>query len=122
MTRELLGREAPVNVRNSDGDTPLHLAVSDDMHACKFSEILLKKNADPKIQNEEGQTPLHLVKCVVCAKRLGVASNTLDKKGRTPIMDLMKNPRGEATALLRAMIDSKDANLGTCSKDGLNCL
>ena len=51
-----------------------------------------------------------------------MASNTLDKKGRTPIMDLMKNPRGEATALLRAMIDSKDANLGVVSKDGLNCL
>ena len=55
-----------VNAVNTEGNTPLHLAVTfkpaDPKGAVALSEmllLLLEMGADPKLANKNGQTPLH---------------------------------------------------------------
>ncbi|KAM6555527.1 hypothetical protein CsatB_002546 [Cannabis sativa] len=47
----------PVNLKDSEGRTPLHWAV--DRGHLNMSELLVSKNADINAQDNEGQTPLH---------------------------------------------------------------
>ena len=63
-----------------------------------------------------------MVKSVACAKKLLKASNILDNRGFTPIMALIKVPRGETLHLAKAMLEAKECDLATTSSDGLNCL
>jgi Ankyrin repeats (3 copies) len=49
---------AKPNVANSDGDTPLHLAVR---HNSGAIDLLLKRpNIDPSIKNRQNETPVDL--------------------------------------------------------------
>lgn len=52
----LLEGKARVNIQNSFGETPLHVA-SQFGHA-KITKLLVKFGADKKIKNDEGMTPL----------------------------------------------------------------
>jgi ankyrin repeat protein len=54
----LLAEGVPVNGRNSEGETPLHLA-SRALRA-DIVRILLRDNADTSVTNSHGQTPLHI--------------------------------------------------------------
>ncbi|KAL1553131.1 Acyl-CoA-binding domain-containing protein 1 [Salvia divinorum] len=49
--------DAPLNVKDSDGRTPLHWAV--DRGHLNIAALLLNKNADVNAKDGEGQTPLH---------------------------------------------------------------
>uniref|UniRef100_A0ABD2WWK9 Uncharacterized protein n=1 Tax=Trichogramma kaykai TaxID=54128 RepID=A0ABD2WWK9_9HYME len=46
-----------VNARDSNGDTPLHIAMQSSHE--KMIELLLRNGADPNMVNNEGSTPLH---------------------------------------------------------------
>jgi len=53
----LLDQKAEMDVRDNNGDTPLHSAA-----ACgdvDVSRLLLKRGADVNAENDEGSTPLH---------------------------------------------------------------
>jgi len=52
----LLAGKASVNVRNNDGNTPLHLAASND-HV-EIVELLLAGKTDVNAKNNLGNTPL----------------------------------------------------------------
>jgi ankyrin repeat protein len=54
----LIGHGAQVNHADSDGDTPLHLAIESDED--DLVRILLESGADPTIPNKLGQTPAML--------------------------------------------------------------
>ncbi|KIW18057.1 hypothetical protein PV08_02344 [Exophiala spinifera] len=57
LVRVLLESEPDLDLRDQDGDTPLHLAAS---YATVDSiELLLKAGAKVNIQNNRGKTPLH---------------------------------------------------------------
>ncbi|KAF9603980.1 hypothetical protein IFM89_039334 [Coptis chinensis] len=57
-----------VNLKDSEGRTPLHWAV--DRGHLKVAELLVSKKADVNIKDNEGQTPLHYAS--VCEKQ-GIA-------------------------------------------------
>lgn len=54
--------EADPNSRDSEGNTPLHLAVTlETKEACDVLSIFLGRGASPNFVNNRGQTPLHLL-------------------------------------------------------------
>lgn len=70
----ILSKPQDVNKQNSEGNTPLHIAVNGNCDACV--EVLLQKGAGPsiKIANKEGKTPLQLAgantNCKGCADKM----------------------------------------------------
>lgn len=55
----ILKSNPDINIRNDEGETPLHIAV---MH-CKFAQViekLLAQKANFRARDERGRTPLHL--------------------------------------------------------------
>lgn len=54
----LLDRKAGVNVRNMNGDTPLHLAVQADLR--EIGELLIARGADIFASNSSGKSPFFL--------------------------------------------------------------
>ncbi|KAL7302846.1 hypothetical protein TKK_0004078 [Trichogramma kaykai] len=85
-----------VNVHDSLGNTPLHLALENGN--LWVASILLKRGADVNSVNEEGSTPLHII-CrmvdvdkliesffkVTIENRQTVLVNVHDRKGNTPL-------------------------------------
>lgn len=59
-----IGDGVSVNLRDSEGRTPLHWAV--DRGHLDVVELLISSNADVNAQDEDGQTPLHYA--VVCER------------------------------------------------------
>ena len=56
----LLKHGADVNVRDNNGDTPLHIAINGSNVGSKSKiEALLSRGADPNAQNKKGESPLH---------------------------------------------------------------
>ncbi len=63
--RELIQKGCGVNVQNSEGNTPLHLALTlkykKPEYKNKIIKLLLAEGANPKIKNNKGQTASDLV-------------------------------------------------------------
>ncbi|XP_020702853.1 acyl-CoA-binding domain-containing protein 1 [Dendrobium catenatum] len=86
---------ASVNLRDSEGRTPLHWAV--DRGHLKIVEILLSKSADVNAKDNEGQTSLHYA--VVCEREAfaellvknGADPEMKDEEGNSP-SDLCSSP------------------------------
>ena len=78
-----------VNTKDKDGNTPLHLAASDNDY--RGVEVLIKSGADIKAKNKHGNTPLHLAvkknadKVVEVLLRHGADINAKDNEGETPL-------------------------------------
>lgn len=58
VVRELLRRNANVNILNAYGCTPLQDCVSGNDGTAEIASLLLDKGADPTIPNRSGETPL----------------------------------------------------------------
>lgn len=85
----LLGYNADVNEKNSDGDTPLHVA---SMTFHKLARALLKSKADVNAKNNNGDTPLHIAyehrnyTMVELLIEHGADINATNNNNLTPIM------------------------------------
>ena len=84
----LLEAEAKLNMRNNEGNTPLH-----EIDNLEIIDRLLEAGAKPNIRNNDGDTPLHyLEEKDVALARILIAN------GADP---LMKDDRGEYTDVVR---------------------
>jgi len=84
----LLAAGADPNVRDPDGETPLHIAA--EQCRADLAELLLRHGADPNAKNVRGETPLHRAVWERCGAvvelllRRGADPNARDADGETP--------------------------------------
>jgi len=85
----LLAAGADPNVKDLDGDAPLHIAA--EQCRADIAELLFRYGADPNARDAEGRTPLHRAadeSCADVAELLldhGADPNVVDRGGRTPL-------------------------------------
>jgi len=118
---QIIAAGGNVNVKNSNGDTPLHIsAVRGNDAAIKVVETLLAAKADVNAKNRIGDTPLHfaadffyghgwtretLIKALVAA-----GGNVNNNNGDTPLNIAAMHGRGVRIQALLADVDAKDRN------------
>ena len=105
--RLLFGAKASPNVRDGQGQAPLHLAVTEDSAATmELAPILFDAWADPNVKNSRGRTPLHkaveegAVDIVPYLVDKGADPNILDAEGKAPLHLAVRNGSREMTAAL----------------------
>lgn len=118
IVRFLLVKGAEVNIKNSEGSTPLHIVTS-----AYIARDLISKGADIYARDNEGKTPLHRrvefpsVPEVQIIKELiknGADINAKDNNGRTPLHLAHENSRAPYIKLLF----ENGANVNAKDKDG----
>lgn len=80
--RKCVDSGVPVDLKDSEGRTPLHWAV--DRGHLDITELLLSKNADVDAKDNEGQTPLHYA--AVC-DREAIAEFLVKQNAATDVKD-----------------------------------
>jgi hypothetical protein len=87
--KKLLEEGTDPNIRDGDGNTPLHFAASKG--CAEVARLLLKHGADPNAQDKSGETPLHLaasegrVDVVRLLLERGADPNAKNEGGETPL-------------------------------------
>ena len=123
-------KECDVNVRNKDGDTPLHTAAELGQYET-IVQLLSYKECNPNIQNSEGDTPLHSAvrqgKTAVVSRLLTYQQcdpNVQNKDGDTPLHTAVKNNtsytkhRTPAVHAISHLLTNKRCNPNVPNKDG----
>ncbi len=103
LARIVLANKPDLNIRNSDGNTPLHLASFDVM------KLLLDAGAEINSKNNDGRTPLHEAVSSWSSKteevKLLIARNAdinaKDNSGETPLSSAIGAENDEMVQLLR---------------------
>jgi len=88
-TKLLIEKGANVNIRNNEGQTPLHNAIWGD--SLNIVNYLLDNGANPNLANNEGSTALHLeagngnINIVQALLKKGANPNALNSNQQTPL-------------------------------------
>jgi hypothetical protein len=90
IVKLLVKNGADVNLKNSEGSTPLHIVGGDD-EAVRVAEFLIENGANINLKNEYGNTPLHnavaywRIKTVILFVLNGADINLKDRHGNTAL-------------------------------------
>ena len=104
--KKLLDMGIDVNVKDKDGWTPLHYAVS--RSALHVTSLLLDRGADVNARSVSGVTPLHIAATVGNINAIdplvsrGANVNARDNYGRTPLHDAVERRQVDAIRVLAA--------------------
>ena len=102
--RFLSGKGLPTDSRNSDGQTPLMLALKQD--SVETVNMLLSLGADASTRDASGSTPLHLAVywgAMDCLRLLASSAASIDPRdytGKTPLRDAVDKGEAGAVAFL----------------------
>jgi ankyrin repeat protein len=86
---ELLSKGADPNVKDEDGNTPLHLAIK--ANHLQIARLLVERGADVNARNKRGKTPLHIAaersneEAVALLVEKGADVNAKDESMLTPL-------------------------------------
>ena len=86
--RWLLRKGVSPNIRDENGNTPLHNALTGSGDSKYTARLLIGKGADVNAKNSDGSTPLHYVSTLSMAKFLivrGANPNPKKNYGITPL-------------------------------------
>jgi len=111
ITTDSIANGAEVNVKDTAGRTPLHMAAA--YGATPVARLLLDKGADPDVQDSMGLTPLHMAAgyCRPSTIKLLVEEAGADPEIRTQrnerALDLIRNMRNQSMAAASFMVKDK---------------
>jgi cytohesin len=96
--KQLLAAGTDANIRNRDGNTPLHRCID-----ARTLALLIEAGADVNVQNEFGDTPLHHFHCpnmISLLLQTGANPNIQNKQGQAPLHIYESYSHMEAVTLL----------------------
>ncbi|BAY86527.1 serine/threonine protein kinase [Calothrix parasitica NIES-267] len=132
IVKILTDNGADVNAKESDGNTPLHIASMNTQKSKDIIRLLVKSGANINAKANNGKTPLHnaikvgknRVKVLV---DLGANVNAKDYKGETPIHTAIRhwiNNRNEQDSIMNSIryLVKSGANINAKNNNGLTLL
>ncbi|KAI8325551.1 ankyrin [Martensiomyces pterosporus] len=115
IMKYLLENGADVNIKDADGDTPLHICEDKEC-----ATVLLEHGADPEAKNDEGRTPVHTtleneaaeVTQLLCDK-LGIPVPTLEEieeieEPEEPVGSVSEAKLQDLSNWIMQQVDDKD--------------
>ena len=108
-------KDNPINARNEEGETPLHMAVRNGKP--KLVDAYIEAGADIYLRNNEGQYVLHSAamggnaSVVECLTKAGLSIDVQDEQGETPLFTAIRYEQNQLLSTLSADFDIENINV-----------